>query len=593
MKKLKITALSAGIAYSLLASTNVLANTSYNNLFISYTSPQDVASLASFAASKDLGGYIMWETKGDVDPSDTTHSLLDQLDTQRKAGRRVSTYWTNWSVYGASAIPYAPYRIPGSKISGSSELATNKDLEDKLAHSNGLVYSFLEAQTGNDSHAGTLYFNDPWADLTPTDTFCTGNTTSEICTYAVKPGKTFADSAFMGNFEAFSQLPQSHPNLETAFAVGGYGHNDTFEKSFTSNTGISNFVNSAKEIMDNYNIKVIDLDYEDPNMSHEQSQNYLNLITELNNKLQDGQEIDVTVLANPDYLNGTLANNQGFAPGVLSQIAKLSHVRSINLMTYDFHGAFDYNNGQASSDSGRTGFLSNIYTPNNTPKGYNARFSVESSVQAILNQGIDPKKVAAGIPAYGRALAGIDANSTQGLFSIIPQNASIPRGDLDDPACTTNLSMPLSPSACSGSFTYQYIVKHMLSPNSSMTEKSWSNDSENKANGTTAYASNWAPPAAADYSLEVSNLSPATGIQITVGDTKLDYLQPAGKSGSDKTYNNSTNPSISSLQNKQNITVTWNSYKGDKTCSSKLNLTADAHIMINDDTSACDIKHTQ
>jgi len=245
---------------------------------------------------------------------------------------------------------------------------------------------------------GTLYFNDPWADLLPPadDKFCTAS--NPICWYAMTmQGKDPVDSGKMGNFEAFAKLTRPDNNLgplKKVISIGGYGHDNTFEDSFNSQQHINNFVDSAAKIIENYHIDGIDLDYENPDMTHAQSDNFLQLVKALRAKLGPDKFIAVTILSGPNYIKGIKNGNKGFDPntGVLAEIA--NYADKINLMTYDFHGAFDYDPGK-----GRTGFLTNLYMPTDAPKGYDAKFSVVTSVAALEQMGVAPEQITVGIPA--------------------------------------------------------------------------------------------------------------------------------------------------------------------------------------------------
>lgn len=578
MRKLRALLATAAIAPSLM-----LAN-GYNNLFVSYISPQDVSTLSNYVNSQNLAGYIMWEVKGDVNPvTDSEHSLLAPLQADAQGGKQVQAYWTNWSVYSTSK----PYPLPGSKSSQTGSTATNDDLEQKLNIITHLVYSFLEVQTSG-NHVGSLYFNDSWSDLDPSDEFCSDSATASICSYGLASGRSIRDSAYMGNFEAFSQLRNSHPNLKLVFAVGGAGHDASIESAFSSEQAMNNFADSAIAIMDHYGIQGIDLDYENTSMTHAQSQQFLQLTQVLSAKLKDGQFFNVTVLASPTYLNGISGGSAGFDSGVLASIQALPHFGTLNLMTYDFHGAFDY----SSNGTGRTGFLSNVYDVTGTPAGYNAQFSVKSTVQALLDQGIPADKINVGIPAYGRALAGIPAGEDgTGLFQVIPSSATIPVGDLDDSNCATGL--PIGSNSCSGSFSYSYIANHFLT--GPFTVTNWSNNANEATHATTAYAQTWDSAAAAatatsseNHTLEVSNIGPDYGIVVTVGGINLDYLS---NNGGSKSYNNDSNVSLGSIQGQTGLDVSWSTWAGGPAGScGKLDLTSNQHIMINASSGACEIK---
>ena len=112
-------------------------------------------------------------------------------------------------------------------------------------------------------------------------------------------------------------------------------------------------------------------------------------------------------------------------------------------MTYDFFGAFNYN----SDGSGRTGFISDTYMPNNAPQG-SVNFSAQASIETLLGLGVPAAKISGGIPTYGRALQGINStdglydpatNAYTGLYASILSSSIIPRGNLDDIACIQSI----------------------------------------------------------------------------------------------------------------------------------------------------------
>ncbi|GAB1847304.1 hypothetical protein MyNCGM683_21510 [Achromobacter xylosoxidans] len=64
-------------------------------------------------------------------------------------------------------------------------------------------------------------------------------------------------------------------------------------------------------------------------------------------------------------------------------------------MTYDFHGAFDLN---------KLGHLTSLYAPQGGPE---TEFTTHNSVEALLAQGVDPKKIVIGVAKYGRGWTGV------------------------------------------------------------------------------------------------------------------------------------------------------------------------------------------
>ena len=554
----------------------------HDNMYISYFSPANVKSLATYGNTEKVGGYIMWEISGDM-PSGDEHSLLDALKNGAPKAS-IMTYWTDWGVYTTDrARSISTYGITGS-VDADGNAVKNDDMDAKLKNVDVLAYAFLEAvpaaSTVEGAKPGTIYFNDPWSDLSPKNSFCSDLSNKYICEYAfLKDGKE--PGSLMGNFEAFANLDSTHAGLKRVISIGGYGHDNAFEGIMDNKDYVKNFIDSAEKIIDHYKLDGIDLDYENPSMSPEQSQDFANLVEALHQALPN-KIVAVTMLASPTYIK----NN--FAPDTLKKIA--DNANRVNLMTYDFHGAFDYSKG---GPNNYTGFLTNLYlhTSPADPFSEEARFSVKTSLEALEDAGVPVAKISLGIPAYGRALDNIEAGQNAGLFSSITATSALVPGDLDPKGCSTEL--PINANACSGSFTYHYIVKHLLAEG--LSETIWS---ENGAsNGTTAHG-NWMP---VSFKLEVTNTGTEKARDLGLSSVSFtpthgnsleykDYLAPGGYAilGPD------TNYPTNSLVN-QSVTASWSTYEGGPTgiCKGSFEFKQAYHVMIkvnNQGVGVCEFK---
>ncbi len=544
-------------------------DTTYDNMFISYYTPEDVTSLAKYAKEQGLAGFILWEFRGDTSFNDKS-SLLKALNSETSdSNPLIMGYWSNWGVYSndsnSRAIPHPAYRVPGS-LDNNGNKAENSDFTQKLDGMNAIAYAFLEAQTENFTYydndtgqmvqiknktpdkIGTLYFNDPWADLSKPkdndtqDALCAKD--AAICNFALTNRNTAIPNEqgmLMGNFNAFAVQNNSHGKLAKYISIGGYGHDATFEDTFKAANGIENFTTSAAAIINTYGIEGIDLDYENPDMTHEQAQKYAELIQALRKKLPN-TKISVALLGNPKLL-------ETIGKDTLKIIT--DNIDHLNFMTYDFHGAFDY----SADGKGITGFITNIYKPDNAPKGY--KFSIDTLISKARELGVPLNKVSVGIPAYGRALTGIDMGSEEllGLFQPIPKSANgIPRGDLDAKDCNT--SIPLGDNACSGSFQYKYIVENMLGKDAAFTSKTWPSQ-DAMANGTNAFAKSWAPAVKKGLKLEITNIGDHsnTAFSVIISNGKAtfapgDYFN----AGTDKMYSADQTGDIANLKD---LTIKW------------------------------------
>lgn len=574
-------------------------STNYSNLYLSYVSVGAAQSIANYVKRQGLGGMMIWEFRGDSGFNEST-SLLKTisitLNSYELAGEKpfLMGYWSNSNIYSMDqnrSIPQPAYGVPGSRDTNNNAVI-NQDFREKLSGMNVVTYSFLEAQAKNYTYydkkndemvtlpnktpeaIGTLYFSDPWSDLSTSgvsaiqDSFCRKN--SPICDFSLTNQTIpleLKDNAKLGNFNAFSTLQRVEEEnplgpLRKIISVGGYGHDESFEDTFASPNGIENFVNSAKVLINTYQLDGIDLDYENPQMSASNAEHFLNLIKELKLAIPD-KLISVTILSDPAYLKGVREDQYGFPGETLREIAR--YATNINLMTYDFYGAFNHSIDQ----TGTTGFLTNLTIPSNAPSSYH--FSIENSVKAALKAGVRPSQLSVGIPAYGRALAGIHPENG-GLFNPISNLATIPRGDLDTINCRTRIT-PLKSNSCSGAFQYKYIMNKMLDHGLIETE----HYDNGKVIGTTAYGLNWSPPTNTEYQLKITNIGGIgdIGFNVSIGDFLApDFLN----TGIEQMYDEKA---TSSINGKPNLTVKWSTNSGlSGQCSTKFDFTQHMHVIM-------------
>ncbi len=163
--------------------------------------------------------------------------------------------------------------------------------------------------------------------------------------------------------------------------------------------------------MRHYQFDGIDIDWEYPvsgglggnTTRPEDRRNYTLLMTELRRQLDelelaDGRDYDLTIAAPA-------------GPSVYAnlEIAELAAVLDgINLMTYDFHGAW----------SPLTNFNAPLYASSTDPSAdpvTKTDYNVHSAVQAYLAAGVPPSKLVVGVPFYGRGWRGVAANN-DGLY---------------------------------------------------------------------------------------------------------------------------------------------------------------------------------
>ena len=148
-------------------------------------------------------------------------------------------------------------------------------------------------------------------------------------------------------------------------------------------------------------IKGFDIDFEPysndwTQMSSSEIENYVSYI--VNAAKAEVGKITITVSGHPNIVKVLGADNINML---------LKSVDIINLMTYDYHGAFD--------SPGQTNCHSPLFCNPNQPKkeAVDSILNIHSSVKAWLDAGVDSKKLVIGAAAYGREVANVKADSVE------------------------------------------------------------------------------------------------------------------------------------------------------------------------------------
>jgi chitinase len=267
--------------------------------------------------------------------------------------KRIVGYFAAWDVYGRN---YQPTDIPFGL----------------LTHVN---YAFM-----NISADGTCILGDPYADI---DKFY--------------PGDSWDAGAVRGSFHQLELAKQAHPDLRVILSVGGWSWSAHFSDLATTDAGRKKFAASCVDFVAQYGFDGLDIDWEYPgggglagnSARPEDRQNYVALLAalraELDARAPAGQHWDLTIAApaGPDKI------------AFLDLPAVAAQVDWINVMTYDFHGAWDTT----------TGFNAPLYAAPGDPGP--AGFDADSAIAAYLAAGISSDQIVLGVPFYGRGWAGV------------------------------------------------------------------------------------------------------------------------------------------------------------------------------------------
>lgn len=211
-----------------------------------------------------------------------------------------------------------------------------------------LVYSFAGLNTTHDS----IRSLDPWQDLT--------------------------EDYGKGGYERIVRLKDRYPHLKVTIAIGGWNEgSENYSKLAADPMRRSRFVQSAVQFLKKYNFDGLDLDWEFPGKrggTPADKQNFLLLVKELRSAF------------NPFNFLLTAAFGAGKDTiDVAYDVAGLSvYLDYIHMMCYDYHGTWDQKTGA------------------NAPLFSTDVYSVEYSIEYMLQMGAPATKLVMGIPLYGR-----------------------------------------------------------------------------------------------------------------------------------------------------------------------------------------------
>ncbi len=297
--------------------------------------------------------------------------------------QKVVGYYIEWGIYGRD---YQPADMP----------------LEKITHVN---YAF--ADIGSD---GRIKIGDPYAAIEK-----------------LYPGDSW-DQPYAGTYNQLNNvLREQHPHIKTLISVGGWTWSGRFSDVALTEASRTLFAESCVEFIRTYNFDGVDLDWEYPvegglpsnTRRPEDGVNYTLLLEEIRRQLD--------LAANEDgrpYLL-TIASPAGWDKVRHLEIDRLSEILDfINIMTYDFRGAWDLTT---------TAHHANMFENPDDPSDANnvsSRYNVDWVVDEFLAQGASPEKIVLGIPFYGRAWGGVsDPLGNGGLFQ---PGSLVPPGTWDD-----------------------------------------------------------------------------------------------------------------------------------------------------------------
>jgi len=364
------------------------------------------------------------DNAGNASARSTTISVTTSAGGGSGGNKRVIGYFTQWGIYGRN------YRVKNIDTSGSAS---------KLTHIN---YAFGNVRN-NRCEVGVTQPSDP-------NTGAGGDAFADY-TKAFQAGESVSGSAdtwdqpLRGNWNQLKQLKAKHPNVKVLISLGGW----TWSRGFSSAAQPANrqaFVASCIDAYIKGNLPVtdgaggvgaaagvfdgIDIDWEYPVAcgiacgTPADNANFTALMAEFRRQLdavRPGLLLTVAVGAGIDKIR------------VTDPAAYHPYLDFINVMTYDFHGAFDP----------KTGHHSALFdSPADPSTGDVKLYNSNDAMEAFLARGVPASKLNLGIGFYGRGWTNVP-NVNNGLYQTGTAAPGTYEAGIEDWKVLKNLNHPV------------------------------------------------------------------------------------------------------------------------------------------------------
>ncbi|XP_062550464.1 chitinase-3-like protein 1 [Armigeres subalbatus] len=270
-----------------------------------------------------------------VTKSECVLSLILALSCAAFAQKNVVCYYASWATYRA----------------GRGQFNVD-DIDPNLC--THLAYAFFGLLEN-----GTISILDPWLDL---------------------------DSG-RGNIRLFNELKNVNPSLKTLAAIGGYNQQSEIFSKVAANPALRQaFAEDARDFCLLHGFDGVDIGWEFPGQRGgdpvADRENFVLMLADLKQVLS----------ANGLILTGALAAAQNIAETAYNIPLVSQHLDFINLMAYDFNGAWN----------SFTGHNSPLFAGPADSTDFQRTLNVDHSVSYWLQQGAPASKINLGVPHYGR-----------------------------------------------------------------------------------------------------------------------------------------------------------------------------------------------
>jgi chitinase len=317
--------------------------------------------------------------------------------SQAALWHRVNGYFTQWGIYNQK------YFVRNLETTGVAAQLTHVTYAFANVRNNKCEVGILKANDANTGEGG-----DAYADYSRT--FTAAESVDGVADVSGAP--------LRGNWNQLKKLKAKHPGMKVLISLGGWNWSRGFATAARPENRAA-FVASCIDAYIRGNLPAfdgaggagaaagvfdgIDIDWEFPAAcgvtcgGTEDTDNYTGLLAEFRKQLdavRPGLELTVAVGAGIDKIRVT-------RPDQYAQ-----YVDAINIMSYDFHGAWE----------SKTNFHTALFNSTNDPASGDAKYyNTNDAVQAFLTRGVPASKLSIGIASYGRGWTNVGATNN-GLF---------------------------------------------------------------------------------------------------------------------------------------------------------------------------------
>ena len=295
------------------------------------------------------------------------------------SGKKIVAYFPNWGTYNAAHKSISVDMIPWDKVTV-------------------INHAFFEV--GSDFR---LASTDTFADFDKSFPHSEGWDAGQL----------------RGHFGEYKYYKSIYPQVKVLVSIGGWTRGQNFHAMASTAAGRATFVQSLIDFLNQYPfIDGFDIDWEypsvnrvaDPNDEYdrgcpggpEDKENYTLLLKAIREAYDSNGYSDKLL---------TIAG-----PGGYDKVANIEpdqfyrYVDWINVMTYDFHGAWETTTGH------QAGLYANPNDPaESSPVDIKGKYNTDAAMQTYLNLGVPAEKLNVGTPFYSRGWKGV-AGGTNGMY---------------------------------------------------------------------------------------------------------------------------------------------------------------------------------